>query len=121
MEKAHDYLSLAECEMTPHGSGTEQGRSGRVQGEGQLERDGNAAFIKGEKPYLSLLRRLALGLDEGSLYVPQNLRHQCFPWIAAGLYWDSWSLFFYKMKGAAQGIILSSWHWPDLWFNPCLS
>lgn len=49
MEKVRDYSSLAECEMTPHGSGTEQGPSGHVQAEGQLERDGNAAFIKGKK------------------------------------------------------------------------
>lgn len=28
---------------------------------------------------------------------------------------------FLKMKAAAQGIILYSWHWPDLWFSPCLS
>lgn len=47
MEKVRDYSSLAECEMTPHGSGTEQGPSGRVRGEGQLKRDGNTAFIKG--------------------------------------------------------------------------
>ena len=33
MEKVCEHSSLAECEVTPRGSGTEQGPSGRVQGE----------------------------------------------------------------------------------------
>lgn len=49
MEKVCEYFSLAECEMTLQGSVTKQGPSGRVRGEGQLERDGNTAFIKGGK------------------------------------------------------------------------
>jgi len=64
--------------------------------------------------------KVALGLDEeSSLSVLQNLRHQCFPWIAAALYWDGWSLFSHQRKAAAQGIILCSWHWTDSWFSPC--
>ena len=53
MEKVCEYSSLAEGEMTPQGSGTKQGPSGCVRGEGRLERDGNTAFIKGKTPPFS--------------------------------------------------------------------
>lgn len=45
------------------------------------------------KAPLFSLWRLALCLDEGTLPVLQNRRHQCFPWIAAALFWDGLSLF----------------------------